>query len=92
VAEASTIYDYMCANATLLGVRILEQFPALHQVQDPLSPVSRNCKSGNDPRRCSHTHLLFLQEFLDLALPLVSAGFYRAAAWSHLASLKYDMS
>lgn len=49
MAEASTIYDYMCANATLLGVRILEQFPALHQVQDPLSPVSRNCKSGERP-------------------------------------------
>jgi len=36
--ELSTIYDYMRANANLLGTRILEQFPALHQVQDPLSP------------------------------------------------------
>jgi len=36
--ELFTIYDYMRANANLLGTRILEQFPALHQVQDPLSP------------------------------------------------------
>src|ERR1700751_1347309 len=36
--ELSTIYDYMRANSNLLGTRILEQFPALHQVQDPLSP------------------------------------------------------
>jgi superfamily II DNA or RNA helicase len=36
--ELSTIYDYLRANALLLGTRILEQFPALHQVHDPLSP------------------------------------------------------
>ena len=36
--ELSTIYDYMRAHANLLGERILEQFPALHQVQDPVSP------------------------------------------------------
>ena len=36
--ELSTIYDYMRANVNLLGARILEQFPALHQVHDPLSP------------------------------------------------------
>jgi hypothetical protein len=36
--ELSTIYDYMRAQANLLGARILEQFPALHQVQDPTSP------------------------------------------------------
>src|ERR1700751_3154910 len=36
--ELSTIYDYMRANSNLLGTRILEQFPALHQVHDPLSP------------------------------------------------------
>lgn len=36
--ELSTIYDYMRANANLLGERILEQFPALHRVADPLSP------------------------------------------------------
>ena len=36
--ELSTIYDYMRANASFLGARILEQFPALHQVHDPLSP------------------------------------------------------
>jgi superfamily II DNA or RNA helicase len=36
--ELSTIYDYMRANANLLGTRILEQFPALHQVHDPFSP------------------------------------------------------
>jgi hypothetical protein len=36
--ELSTIYDYLRANALLLGTGILEQFPALHQVHDPLSP------------------------------------------------------
>ena len=36
--ELSTIFDYMRANANLLGARILEQFPALHHVKDPLSP------------------------------------------------------
>jgi superfamily II DNA or RNA helicase len=38
MSELSTIYDYMRAHANLLGTRILDQFPALHQVQDPLSP------------------------------------------------------
>jgi hypothetical protein len=36
--ELLTIYDYLRANALLLGTRILEQFPALHQVHDPLLP------------------------------------------------------
>jgi hypothetical protein len=36
--ELSTIYDYMRAYVNLLGERILQQFPALHQVHDPLSP------------------------------------------------------
>jgi len=36
--DLSTIYDYMRVNANLLGTRILEQFPALHQVHDPFSP------------------------------------------------------
>src|SRR5437660_8227585 len=36
--DLSTIYDYMRVNANLLGTRILDQFPALHQVHDPLSP------------------------------------------------------
>jgi hypothetical protein len=36
--ELSTIYDYLRANALLLGTRILEQFSALHQVHGPLSP------------------------------------------------------
>ena len=34
--ELSTIYDYMRAYSNLLEQRILGQFPALHQVQDPL--------------------------------------------------------
>jgi hypothetical protein len=37
MSELSTIYEYMRAHANLLGARILEQFPALHQVHDPLS-------------------------------------------------------
>src|SRR6201997_4501636 len=36
--ELSTIYDYMRAHAGLLGTRILEQFPALHQFGDRPSP------------------------------------------------------
>jgi superfamily II DNA or RNA helicase len=36
--ELCTIYDYMRANARLLGTRILEQFPALQQLDDPVSP------------------------------------------------------
>ncbi len=35
--ELSTIYDYMRANAALLGARILEKYPALHQFEDPIS-------------------------------------------------------
>jgi superfamily II DNA or RNA helicase len=36
--ELSTIYDYMRANATPLGARILQEYPALHQFDDPVSP------------------------------------------------------
>src|SRR5579864_8801921 len=36
--ELSTIYDYMRANATPLGARILQEYPALHQFNDPVSP------------------------------------------------------
>src|SRR5882724_9901873 len=34
----STIYDYMRAHASLLGERILRDYPALHQFDDPVSP------------------------------------------------------
>ena len=36
--ELSTIYDYMRRYAALLGDRILEEYPALHQCNDPVSP------------------------------------------------------
>jgi len=36
--ELSTIYDYMRANAALLGARILEEYPALHRFDDAVSP------------------------------------------------------
>jgi len=36
--ELSNIFDYMRAHATLLGERIMQQFPALHQFDDPVSP------------------------------------------------------
>jgi superfamily II DNA or RNA helicase len=36
--ELSTIYDYMRANASLLGARILQEYPALQQFDDPVSP------------------------------------------------------
>jgi superfamily II DNA or RNA helicase len=35
--ELLTIYDYMRAHAGLLGARILQEYPALHQVDDPVS-------------------------------------------------------
>jgi superfamily II DNA or RNA helicase len=38
MAELSTIYDYMRANAGLLGARILEEYPAMHQFENPISP------------------------------------------------------
>jgi superfamily II DNA or RNA helicase len=37
MAELCTIYDYMRGHATLLGERILQQYPALHQFHDPMS-------------------------------------------------------
>jgi superfamily II DNA or RNA helicase len=36
--ELETIYDYMRAHSALLGERILEKYPALHQFDDPVSP------------------------------------------------------
>jgi superfamily II DNA or RNA helicase len=36
--ELSTIYDYMRGHASLLGARILQEYPALHQFDDPVSP------------------------------------------------------
>ncbi len=36
--ELSTIYDYMRTHAALLGERILQEYPALHQFADPVSP------------------------------------------------------
>jgi hypothetical protein len=36
--ELCTIYDYMRAHASMLGERILQQYPALHQFGDPVSP------------------------------------------------------
>ncbi|HET6178417.1 MAG TPA: helicase-related protein [Candidatus Sulfotelmatobacter sp.] len=38
MSELCTIYDYMRANANLLGERILQEYPALHRFDDPLSP------------------------------------------------------
>ena len=38
MAELSTIYDYMRAYAPLLGERILREYPALQQFEDPVSP------------------------------------------------------
>ncbi len=36
--DLATIYDYMRAHSTLLGERILQEYPALHQFNDPGSP------------------------------------------------------
>src|SRR2546430_14202828 len=36
--ELCTIYDYMRSHAALLGERILREYRALHQFDDPVSP------------------------------------------------------
>ncbi len=36
--ELCTIYDYMRSHAVILGDRILQEYPALHQFDDPVSP------------------------------------------------------
>ena len=36
--KLTDIYSYLRANANLLGARILEQFPALHQFDEAVSP------------------------------------------------------
>jgi len=38
MSELSTIYDYMRTHANLLGARILQEYPALHQFDDAVSP------------------------------------------------------
>jgi superfamily II DNA or RNA helicase len=38
MSEMTNIYDYMRGNANLLATRILEEFPALHRFEDPISP------------------------------------------------------
>jgi len=53
--ELSTIYDYMRAHANLLGARILEQFPALHQVQDPPSRESKDYCERRFPHKRSQS-------------------------------------
>jgi superfamily II DNA or RNA helicase len=39
--ELCTIYDYMRSHATMLGERILHEYPALHRFDDPVSPRVR---------------------------------------------------
>jgi len=41
MSELCTIYDYMRSHAVSLGQRILEEYPALHRVEDPVSPRLR---------------------------------------------------
>jgi hypothetical protein len=36
--DLCTIYDYMRCHAALLGKRILEEYPALHQFEDAICP------------------------------------------------------
>src|SRR3954447_10507019 len=38
MSELCTIYDYMRSHALILGNRILQEYPALHRFDDPLSP------------------------------------------------------
>ena len=56
--ELCTIYDYMRAHAALLGDRILQEYPALHQFDDPVLPrnegflrrLSQAVLISNDPQ------------------------------------------
>ena len=54
--ELATIYDYMRAHATMLGERILQEYPALHPFDAPISPridqASAPTVSGADD--CPH--------------------------------------
>jgi len=38
MAELDTIYTYLRAYSQSLGERILQEYPALHRFEDPLSP------------------------------------------------------
>ena len=38
MSELATIYDYMRANANSLAARILAEYPALHRMDDAVSP------------------------------------------------------
>jgi hypothetical protein len=51
--ELCTIYDYMRAHAALLGDRILQEYPALHQFDDPVPP-----RNEGFPRRLSQAVLI----------------------------------
>src|SRR5882757_6730631 len=41
MSELCTIYDYMRSHAATLGERILQEYPALHQFDHPVSPRLR---------------------------------------------------
>ena len=38
MSELTSIYDYMRANANSLGARIMAEYPALHRIEDAVSP------------------------------------------------------
>jgi len=54
--ELLTIYDYMRANASLLGARILLEYPALHQFEDPVSPRIENLLRKSFPAQTNRDH------------------------------------
>jgi hypothetical protein len=51
--ELSTIYDYMRCHAALLGERILDEYPALHQFNDAVSLGLKDCYERLFPHRPS---------------------------------------
>ena len=53
--ELSTIYDYMRANASLLGRRIFQEYPALHQFGDPVSARIEGLLRTPFPRKPSRS-------------------------------------
>jgi hypothetical protein len=45
--ELCTIYNYMRHHAAILGERILQEYPALHRFDDPVSTPDRRAEAGD---------------------------------------------
>ena len=68
--ELSTIYDYMRRHAALLGDRILQEYPALHQFDDAVSPRIEGLLRTPFPA----------QTIAIMGVPLVDNGYFEDVA------------